>query len=200
MHSVAFVSASEAYACDLGTDEVLHLKVGEGTLETAQPRSIKLPGGSGPRHLAIHPNKKWVYVNDELSCTLTFLTRSDDGSLHLRDSIATLPEGHPTPQETTSEIELHPNQKWLYVSNRGHDSISVFRLSDEGVPSLVEIATAGVKEPRGFAIDPSGKWLIVAGQNSNDLASLKIDQTTGQLGEPYAKVAISKPVCVIFGR
>ncbi|RYG31152.1 lactonase family protein, partial [bacterium] len=100
----------------------------------------------------------------------------------------------------TAEILAHPNGRWLYVSNRGPDSIGVFRIDDDGHLIAVEIAPTGVKEPRGMDIDPTGRWLVVGGQNSDEVAVLSIDSTNGTL-KPSSKIGgIGKPVCVLFTR
>jgi 6-phosphogluconolactonase len=102
------------------------------------------------------------------------------------------------PGNSTAEIFLHPNGNWLYVSNRGHDSIAAFEVGKDGRLSVLQIAPAGVSVPRGFGIEPSGRWLVAAGQNSNDLTALAIDPQTGKLSPGRNKISVDKPVCIAF--
>ena len=101
---------------------------------------------------------------------------------------------------STAEIFCHPTGKWLYVSNRGHDTIAVYAIATDGRLAWIENAPAGVKVPRGFAIDPSGKWLIAGGQNDHRIAVLKIDAATGKLTATGESAEVGAPVCVIFAK
>lgn len=187
------------YAVDLGTDEVLVFRFdpATGTLTPTQPRSSKTPAGGGPRHLALHPSGRFAYVNNEMGNSVTAYTvNAESGHLTPLDTLSTLPEG--VTGGSTAEIAVHPNGRWLYVSNRGHDSIAAYRLADDGKMTLIEIQKAGVSQPRGFDIDPSGRWIVVGGQSSNDLTALAIDAETGELKPTGQRVSISKPVCVLF--
>lgn len=202
LHAIyADVSNRYVYACDLGTDEILmfQLDSAAGSLTPLSPRSAKVPPGGGPRHLALHPNGRHVFVNDEMGNAVTVFERNPStGTLKAGQTISTLPDGRDVPGNTTAEIFLHPNGKWLYVSNRGHDSIAAFEFGDDGKLSVLQIAPAGVSVPRGFGIDPSGRWLVVAGQKTNDLTALAIDPATGKLSPGPNKIKVDKPVCVAF--
>ena len=193
-----------AYACDLGTDSVLTFRLdpAAGTLKANDPPAAKSAPGSGPRHLAIHPNGRLAFVNNELACTVNaFKLDPEAGTLAETQTISTLPPGRsPTPRDTTAEMFCHPNGKWLYVSNRGHDSIAAYAIGADGQLSLLEVKPAGVAEPRGFAIDPSGRWLVVAGQNSNNLTALAIDPSTGRLEAGRETVAVGSPACILFAK
>lgn len=189
------------YACDLGTDEVLIFRFDAktGTLTPNEPKSVKVPPGGGPRHLALHPSGRFAFVNNEMGNSVTAFERDrENGSLTELHTISTLPEGEAPAGTSTAEIFCHPSGKWLYVSNRGHDSIAVFAIDDDGRLTQVEVAPAGVSVPRGFGIDPSGRWLVVAGQKSNDLTALAIDSATGKLQPGPNKISVGMPVCVIF--
>lgn len=196
MHS-AFFAGSHVFACDLGTDQILVFDSAKGHMAPAATPYVKTEPGGGPRHLAFHPNGKTIYANLEMGnavCAYTW----DGTTMKLEQTLKTLPAGTDEKGKTTAAIACHPNGKWLFVSNRGHDSIAVFSISKDGRLKQVEIAPAGVKEPRGMAIDPSGNWLVVAGQNSNDLVSLRIDLKTGKLSETVSRVKVGTPVCVAF--
>lgn len=183
-----------AYGCDLGTDEILVFPVAEKEFKPVH--RVKVKPGSGPRHLLFAADGKTAYVNMELTNEVASYLVEPDGSLKLVDTLSTLPTGQT--HNTTAEIVLHPNGKWLYVSNRGHDSLAIYEVRSGGHLKLVDIELAGVREPRSFAIDPTGHWLVTAGQNSNDLATLSIDPKTGRLKPTGSRVKVSAPVCVVF--
>ena len=189
------------YACDLGTDEVLTFLLNSktGALDAASPRSSRTPAGGGPRHLAFSPDGKWAFVNNEMASSVTsYRVNRANGALEAIETESTLPKGGPFPGNSTAEIAVHPNGKWLYVSNRGHDSIAVFGIQPDGRIDPIQVAPCGVKIPRGFEIAPGGKWLVVAGQASNDIVSLGLDSVTGKLSEPVSRIAAPTPVCIAF--
>jgi 6-phosphogluconolactonase len=189
------------YSCDLGTDNVWIFKFDseKGTLTPAEPPAGKVPPGSGPRHLALHPNGRFAYVNNEMGLSVTAFARDTArGILTALQTLPTLPEGTPGEGATTAEIFCHPSGKWLYVSNRGHDSLTVYTIGDDGRLTWMENTPAQVKAPRSFAIDPSGHWMIVAGQSDNKIAVLKIDHATGRLEPTGQSAEVGAPACVVF--
>ena len=180
---------------------VFHLNPATAVLTATSPKSFRGPAGGGPRHFAIHPGGKFAFMNNEMGSSVTaFALDSSTGSLHEMQTVSTLPGGKMVDGNSTAEMLCHPNGRFLYVSNRGHDSIAVYQIAANGHLLLVEIASAGVKIPRGFGIDATGRWLVVAGQNSNDLTSLAIDSATGKLRPTDSKVHVSQPVCVVFAK
>ena len=200
-HSI-YVNGGFAYACDLGTDDVFiyRFDAAKGTLTPNDPPSGKVPPGSGPRHLAFHPKGGFAYVCDEMTSNITALAHdAAKGTLTAIQTISTLPPNAANANKnSTAEIFCHPNGKFVYVSNRGHDSIAVFAIATDGKVTLVENAPAGVKIPRGFAISPDGGWLVAAGQDSNSLTSHKIDPATGKLTPAGKADGVGAPVCVVF--
>jgi len=190
------------YACDLGTDSVWSFKLGAGAKLTAtDPPAAKVPPGSGPRHLAFSGDGSLVYVVNEMGVSTSVFSRdSATGALKLIDTESNLWPGDPTLGTTAAEVVLHPNGKWLYVSNRchDHDTISVFALDGHGGMKLVQNAPSPVKCPRSMAIDPTGHWIIAAGQEDNTIAELKVDATTGQLAMTDESARVGSPVCVLF--
>ncbi len=191
------------YACDLGTDNVwtFLFDAAKGTLKPAEPASAKVPAGAGPRHLAIHPNGRFAYANNEMGLSVTAFNRdTKTAALTPVQTLSTLPEGTPTKGVSTAEIFCHPSGKWLYASNRGHDSIAVYAIAADGKLTWIETAPAGVKVPRGFGIDPTGKWLVAAGQEDDKIAVLKIDPTTGKLTPNGSTAEVGAPVCILFQR
>lgn len=189
------------YACDLGTDEILmfHLDAASGKLVLAEPRGTRVTPGGGPRHLAFHPSGMYVYVNSEMANRVTVFTRdSATGALGEIQTISTLPDGEAIAGKSTAEIECHPNGKWLYVSNRGDNTIAVFSIQSDGRLVKVQIASTGVRTPRGFSLDPTGHWLVVGGQDGGGLAVLALDRKTGKLAPTGHELPLTHPVCILF--
>jgi len=202
-HSIYTDAANRfAYSCNLGTDHVWIFKFDArtGTFALNDPPSAEVPPGGGPRHLAFHPDGRFVYVNNEMGQSVTAFARDTaTGALTQLQTLSALPAGFTSPKMvTTSEIACHPSGKWLYVSNRGYDTIAIFAIAADGRLTLLDDAPAQVKMPRGFSIDPTGRWLIAAGQEDNKIAVLKIDQSTGKLAATDQFADVGAPVCVIF--
>ncbi len=198
-HGVA-VDASGQFACvaDLGADQVLVYRViAQRKLEKSS--SWKAAPGAGPRHLAFHPNGKWLYSINELNSTLTVLSfDSKSGKLTELQSVSTLPSDFSAPS-TTAEVVVHPSGKFVYASNRGHDSTAVFAIdADTGRLSLVEIEPTLGGHPRFIGLEPSGHYFVAANRDANNLVSFRIDQTTGKLTPTGHQVSIPQPVCVVF--
>ena len=189
------------YSPDLGTDNVWIFKFdpAKGTLAPANPPSGKVPPGSGPRHLAFHPNGKFAFTCNEMTLTATAFNRDPEtGALTEIHTVSTLPPNTEIKGYSTAETFVHPTGKWLYVSNRTYDTIAVFAIADDGKITLIENAPAGVKVPRGFGLDPSGKWLIAGGQADDRIAVHKIDPATGKLTLTSETAEVGAPVCVLF--
>jgi len=197
-----YANGDFVYACDLGTDDVFvyRFDAAKGTLVPNDPPSGKVPPASGPRHLAFHPKGGFAYVNNEMTCTASvFAHDAKKGTLTLLQTLITLPEGVAAGGgNSTAEIFCRPDGRFVYVSNRGHDSIAVFAIGADGKLTSVEVAPAGVKIPRGFGLSPDGNWLVAAGQSSNSLASHRIDPATGKLTRVGEVTGIGSPVCVVF--
>ena len=187
------------YACDLGTDQVLvyRLDQGQGTLTPHEPAFAKLAPGSGPRHLALHERGFAYVINELLNTVTTFQHDAAAGTLKEIQTIPTLPEGF-TGQNSTAEIFIHPNGKFVYGSNRGHDSIVVYSIGENGHLTLVDHTSTQGKHPRNFAIDPSGKFLLVANQNTDNIVSFRIDSATGKLTPTGHTAQLGAPVCIVF--
>lgn len=190
-----------AFACDLGLDKVLCYQIAPATGAMTVHGETSLAPGTGPRHLAFHPNGKFVFVNGEMLMDVTTLSYdAAKGSLTVLSTASTLPpEDRGKKGLSTAETAVHPNGKFVYVSNRTHDTIAVFTCDpDTGKLTLIQNAPAEGKIPRNFRIDPSGKWMIVAHQDSNTAAVFKIDQDTGKLTFTGTKVNVGGAVCVRF--
>ena len=188
-----------AVAADLGLDKVFiyAFDPDAGTLKPSAPDFTKLPPASGPRHFAFSPSGRFGYVINELADTIVaFAHDPETGSLAPIQSISTLPAGFKG-KSFTAHVEVHPSGKFLYGSNRGHDSIAIYSIDQAtGKLTLVAIEPTLGKEPRNFAIDPTGAILLAENQNSGSIVVFRIDPETGRLTPTGQKVAVPKPVCV----
>jgi 6-phosphogluconolactonase len=185
-----------ALVADLGMDQLLvyAFDPSKGTLKLHSEGKLK--PGSGPRHFAFHPNKRMVYQINELNSTITSFAW-DNGQLYERQVVSTLPEGF-TGENYTAEIVVHPSGKWLYGSNRGHDSLARFSIDGSGRLALVDHTPTKGSTPRNFALDPSAKWLFAANQRSNNIVVFDVNQKDGKLTDTGKVLEVSAPVCVRF--
>jgi len=188
-------------AVDLGSDQIWVFRLDEkhGKLLLSNPPTIKLPPGSGPRHIAFHPNGRFGYVLGELDSTVTLLHyEAGQGDFLLIETLSTLPDDFHG-QNTGAEIQVAPSGKFLYASNRGHDSLVVFRVDPvNGRLELLGHESTQGTSPRHFIIDPSGKTLIAANQDSDTLTVFKIHPYSGGLTLETPLVHSETPVCILF--
>jgi 6-phosphogluconolactonase len=198
-HSVVFDPAGRfVTAADLGIDKVQTFRLTDGGL--ARVSEAPLAPGAGPRHIAFDLSGKRLYVVNELNATVTaFAYDPATGQIGKElQTVSTEPAGYNGPH-STAEIAIHPSGKFLYASNRGHNSIVGFRIDPAtGLLSVIGFATQGVNFPRNFAIDPSGKWLYVANQKGDTIVQFEINPQTGEL-KPTGQVTPSiTPVVIVF--
>lgn len=192
-----------ALACDLGLDKVLvyQLDSANAKLTTNHPPHAVVPHGGGPRHLAFHPNGRFVYVINEMALTVTtFSYDAKQGTLFEEQNVSTVPADYAiTDRDSTAEIAVHPNGKFVYGSNRGHNSIAVFTVAAKtGKLTLIQNESTQGKTPRHFAIDPSGHWLLAENQGSDSVVVFAIDAATGKLRPTGQTIAVGSPVCAVF--
>jgi 6-phosphogluconolactonase len=203
-HSINVDPANRfAYVADLGLDKVLvyRFDAEKGTLVANDPPFAAVAPGAGPRHFAIHPNGLFAYVINEMSLTVTAFSRDPDrGSLTEVQTISTLPPGQAVePGFSGAEVQVHPSGRFLYGSNRGHDTIVVFAIDEKsGRLTHVENRPTQGSTPRGFGIDPTGRYLLAANQRSDSVVVFRIDQQTGRLTPTGQTIAVGAPVCVKF--
>lgn len=201
-HSVN-IDASNKFviAADLGIDKLMLYKFDDvnGKLNPTEQIYIETNPGAGPRHFTFHPNGKFAFVINELDCTITSLHFNPiDYLIEQIETVSTLP-GDFNGENTCADIHVHPNGKFIYGSNRGHDSIAVFYFDETaGKLSLIQHQSTLGRTPRNFAIDPSGKFLLTANQNSDSIIVFSIDQLTGKLSATNQKIEIPSPVCLQF--
>ena len=190
-----------AFVPDLGLDKVMIYKfdAAKGLLTANDPAFATVNPGSGPRHLAFHPSERFAYVISELSSTLTsFACDTKRGVLKELQTVSTLPEDFQG-ENSTAEVEVHPSGKFVYGSNRGHDSIAVFAIDQKtGKLTYVERTPTQGKIPRNFAIEPMGKFLVAANQASDNMVVFRVDAKTGRLTPTGSAVETPAPICVKF--
>lgn len=192
MHFLAPFIKGWNVACDLGTDELLSF---DGD-DFSKPKRFNLQPGAGPRHATFLPSKGLVFVNNELDCTVTALKAgTGTGEFTVLNTLSTLPSG--TNLKGNSTAEIRTNGNYVFVTNRGHNSIASYKIESDGRLKLVEIKPAEVKTPRGMNLDPSGKWLVVGGQDSNDIRSFKVGDD-GKLTSTGHTINVGKPVDILF--
>ena len=190
-----------ALACDLGLDKVLvyHLDPAKGALTANEPPAVSIKPGSGPRHLAFHPNGRFVYLINEIASTITVLAYdATRGALAEVQTISTLPEDFQG-KSSCAEVQVHPSGRFVYGSNRGHDSIAMFSV-EPGTGKLTCIGyepTQG-KNPRHFVLDPSGQWLLAENQDSDNIVVFRIEARTGRLTPAGQTIQVGSPVCGVF--
>lgn len=192
-----------AFVPDLGLDKVVTYKVGlEAAGLTAHGFGAVPPGG-GPRHMRFHPNGKWIYVLNELDLSVSlFDYDAAAGVMKAKGTVPTVSKADLAKEQFTSasEIHVHPNGKFVYAANRGHDTITGFAVHP-GSGELTVIGRTHVRgaTPRNFNLDPSGKWLLAAGQDSHTLASFAVNQASGELTYNRSVISTPSPICVLFG-
>ncbi len=188
-----------ALAADLGIDKILNYQFdsNNGKLTPNTSNSVTTKPGAGPRHLAVHPTGLFIYAINELNSTLTgFSFNPESGKMQILQTVSTLPAGYSL-ANSGADIHIAPNGNFLYASNRGHDSIAIFKIDQKS--GLLELAghepTQG-KKPRNFVIDPTGKFLLVANQDSNNIVVFGIEENTGKLKATGTMIQVPKPVCL----
>ena len=193
---------------DLGSDEISVFPIDTESARLGPPAlfSNDRPG-SGPRHLAFHPNGRWVYSINEIDSTIdlflwtTTSSRTNPQGLLIKDGngISTIAANFPAARNTASEVEVSPDGHYLYASNRGEDSLVVFSIgSSDGKLTLVERISSGGKTPRQFTLSPTGNWLLCGDQDSATVAVFRRDAATGRIGGPTQTVPLDSPMFTLF--
>ncbi|MDQ6787495.1 MAG: lactonase family protein [Acidobacteriota bacterium] len=201
-HSIVLDKKNKfAFSCDLGSDKIyIYLfdrKIGK---LTPNPRQTfyQTKAGAGPRHIVLSENQKNAFVINELDSTISALSFDKrQGTLREIQTLSTLPADYKNSNNTGADIHISPSGKFLYGSNRGHDSIVVYRIDEKtGKLEYVENVLVEGKKPRNFAIDPTEKFLLVANQDSDTITTFKIDAETGKLRFTEQKTSVPVPVCL----
>ena len=189
-----------AIVTDLGIDQIICYRLDAENGKLVRSGECALPPGSGPRHFVFHPSGRFAYVINELSSTLGALAYNrSSGALELLQLVPALPEGHDIHSSHCADIQVHPSGRFLYGSNRGHDSIVIYAIDEQsGRLTYVGHQPTGGKTPRNFAIDPSGAFLLAANQDSDNIVTFRVDAHTGKLSPTGFVAQCPTPACLKF--
>jgi len=188
-----------AYVADLGTDRIwiFHFDPDQGQIAAATLDSAAGVAGGGPRHLALHSSGRLAWSNNEMGNTIMGFRRDPrTGRLTMIQELSPLPDDF-LGRSHTAECLLHPSERFVYVSNRGHDSIAAYRIADDGQLALIEIESSGGEEPRNFRFSPNGRWMLSENQNSNTVVVFRVEDNGG-LTRTDTQISVGRPVCVRF--
>lgn len=189
---------NEVISVDLGTNELWFSKINSSKSEFtfSNQKTLKMTEGAGPRHLAFHPNNNWIYVLNELNNTVS-LVKEKEGLYVLDNSISMLPDGY-TEYSSGADIHISKDGKFLYASNRGHNSIVIYNINPEN-GNLISLGFESVKgiNPRNFSLSPDNKFLLVANQETNNIVCFKRNDATGKLTF-VSEISAPTPVCILF--
>lgn len=189
-----------AFAADLGIDKVMsyRLDAATATLTPNDPAFAKSPPGSGPRHLTFHPSGKFVYVINETGNTISVFDYAErSGSMSNHQTISTLPEGFEG-RTHTADLKITPDGKFLYGTNRGHDSIAAYSIAEDGKLTLIEIIPSLGKGPQNLAIAPGGRQLLCANMPGNNVVVFEIDPETGKLSAAGEPIEVPMASCIMI--
>ena len=200
VHSAWFEPHDNNIICiDKGTNELwfLQLDTSLQKLIPSDPQTLEMNSGAGPRHLVIHPNGHWIYVLNELNNTVTLVQKSDNGKYIKDESFSTLPIGYTEPS-ICADIKASSDGKFIYASNRGHNSIAIFEVNaNNGYLNLVGHQPSLGDAPRNISLSPDENFLLVANRNSNNIVSFKRDKITGLL-KMVDQIGAPTPACILF--
>jgi 6-phosphogluconolactonase len=201
-HAIVLDHANRfALVPDLGLDKLFIYRFDEasGSLAPHVPAYVSIAPGSGPRHVRFHPNGRWVYLINEIASTVeAFNWDADAGTLSPLQTVSTLPADFKG-ANACAELEIHPNGRFLYGANRGHDSVVVFAISQAtGRLTAVDYQPCGGRTPRNFAFDPTAQWILLTNQDSDNAVVFRVDATSGRLTQTGNPVAVPAPFCERF--
>ena len=199
-HSTWFVpNSSDIISIDLGTNELWFSKLDTviTKLQASEPIKLKMADGAGPRHLAIHPKEKWIYVLNELNATISLIQKNDNDIYEEKSTFTTLPNDY-IENNSCADIHISADGNFVYASNRGHNSIVIYKVNKlDGSLELISHEPTRGDSPRNFSLSPNGDYLLVANQLTNNIISFKRDKTTGLL-EFVDEIVAPAPVCILF--
>lgn len=186
-------------ACDKGCDRIYTYRVANGSQKLAQGKVLKTEPGIAPRHSSFHPTLPYVYVVNERQSSLScYRYDANTADISLVETVPTIPADY-TMNNSPADVHVHPNGKFVYSSNRGHNSIAIFRIDEtNGRMALVEITSTQGATPRGFNFEPSGRFLFAGNQNTGNIVTFAVDAATGKMTPTGAKAEVPRPVCIQF--
>jgi 6-phosphogluconolactonase len=188
---------------DLGLDQVKIYQLEAAQAELLPHGEGTLPPGAGPRHMVFDLTGRFIYVLNELALSVTVFDYDvANGTMKAVETIPTVSESVRAKETflSASEIRMHPSGKFVYAANRGHDTITAFRIA-ESTGRLTEIMCEAIRgsHPRNFNLDPNGRWLLAAGRDTNSISVFAINGETGELTFTHRVVPVPSPICVVFG-
>ena len=197
-HSVMLSPDNQfALVADLGLDQIVTYRFDPNAGKLSRQGETRTRPGAGPRHLAFHPNGKWLYADNELDSTVTRYDYDEtSGTLFEKQSLSTIPAD--SPENIIADIHVSATGQRLYVSNRGHNSLAVYDIGGEGRLTLVSIPNCGGNWPRNFALAPNGKFVVVANQYSNEVCVLPVLEGAETLGAPVTRATVDGASCIQF--
>lgn len=197
-HSAWFTDDNKIIAADLGTNELWFSDLDEQRqkLIPTNPQKLSMNQGAGPRHLAFHPNGEWIYVLNELDCTISLIQQNANDNYKLGKSISTLPDDFEE-SNASADIHISSDGKFLYASNRGHNSIAIYKVISDGTLNLLGFESSHGEGPRNFSFSPDEEYLVIANQYTKNIVSLKRDKKTGLLSY-ISQIEAPSPVCIVF--
>jgi 6-phosphogluconolactonase len=199
-HSVNFDPSDRiVLACDKGTDYIYTYRVDARARTLTDRKSFKTAPGIAPRHSSFHPRLPYVFVVNERESSLSsYRYDANTGEISLVQTIPTIPSGY-TQRNSPADVHVHPNGRFVYSSNRGHNSLAIFRIDEAtGRMTPIDIVPTQGATPRAFRFDPSGRYIFAANQGSSTIVTFGVDPETGMLAATGAKVEVPRPVCVTF--
>jgi len=186
-------------ACDKGCDRVYTYLVANGSHTLADGKVVKTEPGIAPRHSSFHPRLPYVFiVNERQSSLSSYQYDAQTGDIRLVQTIPTIPADY-TMNNSPADVHVHPNGKFVYSSNRGHNSIAIFRIDEaSGRMTLVDIVSTQGATPRGFNFEPGGRFLFAGNQGTGNVVTFTVDGESGKLTPTGAKAEVPRPVCIQF--
>jgi 6-phosphogluconolactonase len=186
-------------ACDKGCDRVYTYRVANGSQKLTEGKVLKTEPGIAPRHSSFHPTLPYVYVINERQSSLScYRYDANTADISLVETVPTIPAGYAM-NNSPADVHVHPNGKFVYGSNRGHNSIAIFHIDEtNGRMTLVEIASTQGATPRGFNFEPGGRFLLAGNQGTGNVVTFAVDGETGKMTPTGAKADVPRPVCIQF--
>jgi 6-phosphogluconolactonase len=199
-HSAWFETSDNAIiSIDKGTNELWFSQLDTKLQKfiSSDPKTLKMDAGAGPRHLVIHPNGYWIYVLNELNSTITLVKKSKEGIYNKEESVSTIPIGY-TERNICADIKISSDGKFVYASNRGHNTIAIYSVNDgNGSLNIIGHQSTLGDAPRNICLSPNDNFLLVANRHSNNIVSFKRDKTTGLL-KNVDQIEAHTPACIVF--
>ena len=192
-------SGQRVFVPDLGADRIFSYRANRdsATLTPTAQKSVAANAGAGPRHVRFHPNQKWMYGINELSGSITrYDFDIDSGKLTRTETVTTLPADY-AGENGCADLAITPDGRFLYGTNRGHDSVAAYRIGAGGALEPIAITPSGGKSPQNLEITADGRWLLVANISGGNVAVFRIDPATGRLSQSATRYAVAHPACIV---